>query len=138
MIEHSREFRRIKKISETNPAEGIGSWDINISQKVFYLMEVEKGRDTGVWCFEPHEEGYLMHAAMGPLCRGAKAVESGLNAMGWLFENTGCDTVIAAVPVELRHAHVIPRQAGLKFIEIRDGCRCSVMRRKDYYSKRAA
>lgn len=138
MIEHCRDFRRVKKLAERYPAKGLRVWNICISSDVHYFIEVEDGEDLGAWCFEPHPEGYLMHAAMGPKCRGKKALHSGIEAIEWMFGHTNCERVIAATPVELKHTHVLPRAAGFRFVEVRDGCRCSVLDIEDYYNKRVA
>ena len=137
MLEHCKDFRRVKKLTDANPMKGRGPWQLSISREIFYLVEVEDEKDIGAWAFVPHEEGYQMHAAMSDDCRGRKAVSSGLNAIAWLFANTEANSVYAGIPVELKHAHVIPRAAGLKFIGVKDGLRCYEMRRENF-AKRAA
>ena len=123
MLEHTRDFRRIKKLAELYPAKNIGPWPMLISRDVHCFIEVENGKDLGVWAFEPCEDGYMMHAAMGPDCRGRKALHSGLKAIEWMFANTDCECVVAATPVDLKHTHVLPRVAGFQFREIKDGMR---------------
>lgn len=134
MIEHTRDFRRVKRLVEAYPPEGYKPLGVGIGSDIYYLIE---GEDLGVWAFEPHQEGYLMHAAMGPDCRGQKALESGLCAIGWMFNNTDAETIIAATPVELKHTHVLPRYAGFRFVRVEDGMRCSVLTKEDFYRKAA-
>lgn len=137
MIEHCKDFRRVKKLTDANPMKDHGPWRLSIARDIFYLVEVEDGKDIGAWAFEPYEDGYQMHAAMSDDCRGRKAVASGLDAIAWLFGNTDANAVYAGIPVELKHAHAIPRAAGLRFIGIKDDLRCYEMRRENF-AKRAA
>ena len=122
-IERTFDYRRVKKITDANPAGGL-AWQIIISRDYVYLIEVAKGSDVGVWCFEPNPDQarcYYLHAAMTYRCRGRYAIISGLNAIKWLFDANMADHVIAPVPVSLRHARVIPRAAGLAPMGFRDG-----------------
>lgn len=136
MIEHTRDFRRVKRLSDANPPFGLDPWDIKIQHDVFYLVEKNK-KDIGVWCFEPHEEGYLMHAAMGPECRGGKAVSSALDAIDWFFTNTSNDHFFAAVPEQYKHVHVICRNTGLWHLKNKDRYRVYTMTKNQFYKKAA-
>jgi hypothetical protein len=130
MIERTQDYRIVKRITNENPMEGTTEWDLTISDKVFYLLEVVDGNALGVWAFEPAPDGsYEMHAAMGKDCRGAKAVQSGLNAISWLYENTKCNDIVAPVPVHLKHAQRIPRCAGLVYRGIDEGRKIYTMDR---------
>lgn len=135
MIERVTDYRRVKKITDANPISSDNPWQILALDDVFYLVEVEDGEDLGVWCLEP-ETGmrshgrYLMHSAMGPRCKGKRAVESGLDAIGWLFEHTDADVVVAPVPAELRHARLIPLTAGLSPIGEHNGSKLYMMDRE--------
>jgi hypothetical protein len=117
MIERTEDYRRVKRITAANPMSEDSPWELIISNDLFYLIEVQDGQDVGVWCFEPDPDlGYLMHTAMTPACRGRNAIKSGLNAIGWLYDNTDAEQIIAPVPVHLRHAQLIPRNAGLEYM----------------------
>lgn len=131
MIERTEDYRRVKRITAANPMSRDNPWNLVVSSDYFYLLEVQNGQDVGVWCFEPDaEHGYLMHTAMTPECRGRDAVKSGLSAIRWLYENTDADQIIAPVPASLRHAQLIPRSAGLRFLGEKDGTKFHQMDRE--------
>jgi hypothetical protein len=116
MIERTKDYRRVKRLALANPIDQDTPWDLIISSDVIYLIEVKDGVDVGVWCFEPKENGeYDMHTAMAPECRGKAAIESGLDAIRWFYENTDANKIIAPVPKNLKHAQRIPRAAGLVY-----------------------
>ncbi len=117
MIERSFDYRRIKRISDANPVPILGPWEIIASIEYFYLIEKQHNKDLGAWAMVPdpfRALRYLMHSALGPQCRGRRAIVSGLEAIRWLFANTYARDIVAPVPLTLRHAHAIPRAAGLR------------------------
>lgn len=103
MIEHSRNFRRIKKL-----------WDlvISISIKDYYLIETEDGRDLGVWYFHPCEDGMMIHANM--LVKGKRAAKSARNAINWIFEHTSSKVIYADIPNNKRHAQMMASVVGFE------------------------
>lgn len=130
MIERTQDYRRVKRITAANPMSEDNPWQLTISIDFIYLIEVQGGEDVGVWCFEPDDEcGYLMHTAMTPACRGKDAIKSGLDAIGWLYANTDADQIIAPVPARLRHAQLIPRNAGLEYMGAEGGIKFYKMTR---------
>jgi len=130
MIERIFDYRRARKLADDNPAEGLGKWRLVISRDYYYLLETFQltrtgpPLDLGMWVFEPDDDvgptTYQMHAAMGPHCRGRRAIYSGLTAIEWMYDNTDCNEILASVPVHLRHAQRIPRAAGLEFVGVQD------------------
>jgi len=119
MIEHCTDYRRVKRLADANPISEDKPWKLAIWRDVKYLIETDDdtGEDLGVWCFEPDDEkenGFLMHAAMGPKCRGKRAVSSALDAISWLFDNTDACGIIAPINVKTRGACVIAISTGLK------------------------
>ena len=138
MISHTTDYRRVKRITDANPMEADNPWRLTISREIYYLIEVQENcKDVGVWAFEPHDGGYCMHTAMTRDCRGRKAVRSGLDAIGWLFNHTVAQAVYAAIPEHLKHAHTIPIAAGLKPLGIRDNMRQYIMTRETFLKKAA-
>lgn len=122
MIERTEDYRRVKRITEANPISADSPWDLIISRDFFYLIEVQDGKDVGVWCFEPDvTAGHFIHTAMTPECRGKAAVNSALNAFAWMYENTDADQIIAPISIPLRHSQIIARSTGLDYIGNQDG-----------------
>lgn len=134
-LERTQDYRRVKRVADANPMKDRDEWNLVISSRYIYLIENDGENDLGAWCFEPHEDRYLMHAAMGPDCRGRKAIDSGLDAIGWMFENSDIDAILAPVPKRLRHAQIIPQRAGLKVYDEDDSIRTYIMTRKMYRDK---
>lgn len=146
MIERTQDYRRPRKIADQNPMSPDDPWQLIISREVFYLMEVKDGRDLGVWAFEPHEDDdgdtieneFLMHTSMGPDCRGKAAIDSGLQAIKWMYANTSADVILAPVPVELKHAQRIPRQAGLTYMGDIEGVKYYRTTREEFRQNKRA
>lgn len=134
-LERTQDYRRVKRVTDANPMQDRDEWNLVISSRYIYLVENDGEKDVGVWCFEPHEDVYLMHTAMTKDCRGKKAIDSGLNAIGWLFENSEVDAILAPVPKRLRHAQIIPRRAGLKVYDDDGRIRTYIMTRDMYREK---
>lgn len=129
-IERTQDYRRVKRLLDTNPSEGETYADLIISHKVFYLIEVKNENDVGVWFFVPMDNGvYEMHGTMSSACRGKDAVDSGLDAIRWIYENTDADNIIAPVPIHLKHAQRIPRAAGLVYEGIKGDFKAYTMNR---------
>ena len=100
-LERTQDYRRVKRITDANPMADSPPWTLVISSDFIYLIETDGDKDLGLWVFEPEEDHYLMHSAMTPECRGRNAIESGLNAIGWLFENRDVNAILAPVPKRL-------------------------------------
>ncbi len=107
-IEHSRDFRRVKKLVPQD-------WDINISSEFFYLIVVHDGVDVGIFEVHPYKDGLLIHLNMSEECRGKKAVRAGLGAFEWVFDNTDYETIYAVSPPKLRHAHFLANHVGMEY-----------------------
>ncbi len=130
-LERTQDYRRVKRLTLANPIDEDTPWDLTISRNVFYLIEVKDGQDVGVWCFEPENNGdYVMHTAMSPACRGKAAIDSGLDAIRWLYEHTEANNIIAPVPKRLKHAQRIPRAAGLVYEGTQDDSKIYKMNRE--------
>ena len=126
MIERTKDYRRIKGLAP--------KWDLVVSDKVYYLVEMENGDDIGAICFHPtDEEGLLMHVALGIECRGARAGEAYRNAFEWMFTNTDTDILLGRIPETYQHARVMSVYIGGKFTGIDcDGLRCYSVTRNDF------
>ncbi len=107
MIEHSREFRRIKKL---------WPWRIVTSIDSYFLIEVKEKEDLGVWFAHRCRKGLLFHASMGDKCRGKEAAKSGRDAIAWLFKNTETPVIYASIPPERRAARMLTRYVGFEFM----------------------
>jgi hypothetical protein len=119
MIERiTSNFRRVKALAP--------QWDMIISDKVYYLMVVEDGKDMGVMVFHTcNEPGLLMHVELGHDCRGAKAAAAYKAAFRWIFDNTDYETLHGRIPDTTRHARVMARHVGADFIGVDcDGLVC--------------
>ncbi len=114
MIEHSREFRRIKKLCD---------WPLNISREYYYLIETENGKDLGVWMFRPEEEYITVHANLGDECKGKKAADSARNSFKWIFDNTSFKIIHAIIPKRLKHVQMLARVVGFEFLKEGNDCR---------------
>lgn len=135
MIQHTQDYRRVKRIADANPRGDEIPWKLVVSSDYIYLMEVKDQRDIGVWCLEPYTKqhgAYAIHVAMSPECRGKHAVHSGLDAICWAFENTDCEAIYGHTPTWLRHAQVIPRAVGMEFLGEEDGCKVYLMTRERF------
>lgn len=131
MIERTKNYRRIKGLAP--------KWDLVVSDKVYYLVEMEDGEDIGAICFHPcDEEGLLMHVALGTECRGARAGEAYNNAFEWMFANTDCKKLLGRIPHTYQHARVMARSIGGKFTHIdQDNLRCYSVMKQDFEQQRA-
>lgn len=131
-LERTQDYRRVKKIADENPMQDGDTWNPVVSSEYIYLIEVEGEKDVGLWIFEPEENYFLMHACMGSKCRGRKAVESALDAIGWLFENTDVDAILAPIVKNFRHARIIAQRAGLKVYAENENLKAYIMTRQMY------
>ena len=121
MIEHCRDFRRVKKV-----------WDrpIDISRETFYLLEVQDGRDLGVWWFHPCEGGMMIHVAMSEACRGHEAAQSARAAIAWIFNNTDAAAIYASLAPDQRQVRTLAAHVGFEFICWYDGARVYQLQRQ--------
>lgn len=114
MIEHTRDFRRVKRLA---------SWPIFISPETYYLIDVEDGKDIGAWMFTPRDGALTVHAAMK--VGGARAAESAREAFQWIFGHTSHESIFAVVPEGHRHVQAMACHVGMEFYAVDgDGCRC--------------
>lgn len=120
MIEHCRDFRRIKRFPE---------WNLCISSEIYYLMETKDGADLGVWVIHPcnDNEDVLIHACLGNECRGRRAAESAKNAFAWVFENTKFRKIYALIPKTKRHAQFMASWSGMEYVASSVRHRCYLM-----------
>jgi len=107
MIERTQDYRRIKRFPE---------WPLVVDSEIFYLMETKDGKDMGVWAFHQWWDGLLIHASLGPECRGRDAVNSAKEAFRWIFENTGYKKIYAEISNEKRPAQFVASWAGMDYI----------------------
>lgn len=89
MIEHVKDFRRIKRCS---------GFPVHISPQWYYLIEVKEGDDIGVFVFHPFEDGLSVHVDLGEKCRGKVATDAVRRAFEWIFANTDVNVIHAIVP----------------------------------------
>lgn len=106
MIERTMDYRRANRF--------IG-WPLIISSTCYYLMETNGKEDLGLWAFHPHEDGLMIHADMGPKCRGRKAIDSAKEAFKWIWRNTPFRTIYAGIPFENKPACRIASWAGMRY-----------------------
>lgn len=70
-----------------------------MGDNIVHLLVVEEGKPGGVFSF--YKSNHIMwelHTSMLPSCRGIKSKSSGVMAIAWMFNNTGCGKVITFVP----------------------------------------
>ncbi len=106
MIESTFDFRRVGRLAEEEPV---------ISGDLYFLLEVENGKDIGLWTLHRCEGGLRIHADMSPDCRGKKAIASARSAFNWIFQNTKYDIIYAGIPTERKDACQIASRAGMIF-----------------------
>ena len=106
MIEHCRDFRRIKKIMDH---------DVNISSDCFYLIESINEEDLGFWFFHPYNDELMIHVELNLKCRGKRAIESAHNAFKWIFTNTLCNVIYAEIPIDKKKVRVFAHATGFEF-----------------------
>ena len=118
MIERATSYRRVKALAP--------DWDLIVSDKVYYLVEMEGDEDIGVIAFHPCDvNSLMMHVELGEKCRGKRAVQAYKNAFDWMFANTDVEKLIGRIPKEYKHARVMARHVGAMFDEIDvDGLVC--------------
>lgn len=127
MIEHVRDFRRVKKLA---------GWDVRISSRTAYLVDSEDGKDIGIWMFTPCDDVLSVHANMQ--VKGARAAKSAREAFRWIFEHTDWESIFAVIPSDLRHVQAMACHVGMEFYAVDDdGDRCYFIRRADMMSEAA-
>lgn len=135
MIERCDDYRRVRKLIDANTAPDGAPWILPLGENTYYLIERDDAGDAGVLGLisdyddtcaglscGPVESRFLIHIVMGPRCRGVYAIKSGLNAIGWMFENTHARDIVACAPCDQRHVRVIPSAAGLRYAGTQLGC----------------
>lgn len=110
MIEYCRDFRRIKRASD---------FPIHISREICYFMEVQDGKDVGVWLAHPYRDGLSLHADLGPECRGKAAATSARNVLNWLFEHN-FSNIYAVIPPDRHSVRTLAQAVGFEFMELDD------------------
>ncbi len=83
-----------------------------MSREIIYLEE----KDVGLWTFHEYSDGVRVHVNMSKDCRGRKAVQSGLEAKKWIFENTNYHSIYALIPSESKHVFRIAVGCGMNRI----------------------
>ncbi len=106
MIERTFDYRRIHRLAQEVPI---------ISNRLYFLIEMEKDKDIGLWTLHRCEGGLRIHADMGVDCRGKKAIASARSAFNWVFKNTNYDIIYAGIPVKEKAACQIASRAGMNF-----------------------
>lgn len=102
-MEHSRDFRRIRKLYPH---------DMDISQDSYYLIERMNGEDQGVWFFHPYDDGMMIHANFKESFRGKLAADSARNAFKWIFEHTATNVIYANINNTKRHVQMLACAVG--------------------------
>lgn len=106
MIEHSGDFRRVKRICD---------YPISISREVIYLIEVVDGQDLGVWLFHPYKDGLSVHVTLGAENRGKKAANSARDAFEWIFNHCQVNIIYAVIPPEKKNVRTLAQVVGFEF-----------------------
>lgn len=107
MIEETKDFRRVKRVTGLMPL---------LSPDVIYLVETEKSGDVGIWLLHPYAKGFMIHAGMGLECRGAKAIDSLKRAIEWGFKNLKCPNIYARIPIISKPACQVAARAGMEMV----------------------
>ena len=115
MIERCFDLRRVKRLAD---------WDLCISRRLIYLVEVEDGEDVGVIVFVPTPGGFMTHVELGKKCRGTRAAQIVRDCFKWVFTHTDAETIFADIPVPFRRVHFMARHVGMRF----DGIDADVLR----------
>lgn len=132
-IERCTQYRRIKRLANVHYPETLGPWPLVVSSEFYYLIEVEDEKDLGFWIFHPRSEDDKLqfHAAMGPECKGKKAIASAKQAFDWIFDNTGYNAIIGETPQDIKPAWMMAAKAGMEYQFTDDfGLRTYIIRRE--------
>lgn len=105
MIEHSRDFRRVKRLC---------NHPLIIDRRVTYLVETDGVDDLGVWSFHPYADGLQVHVTMSEKCRGKAAADSAREAFGWIFNHNSVNNIYAAS--DRKDVSALAIAVGFKFI----------------------
>lgn len=126
MIERTKNYRRIKGLAP--------KWDLVVSDKVYYLVEVKNGEDVGAVCFHPCEkDGLMVHIVFSKQHRGKLASKSIKAAFQWLFDNTKHDNIVALIPTDFRRVHFLARNVGMNSDGIEENLfRCYSISKHDF------
>jgi RimJ/RimL family protein N-acetyltransferase len=118
MIQRTFDYRIVNRLK--------GNWRVIISSECFYLLETngKEAEALGLWSLHKHEDGVMIHADMGPKCRGRKAIESAKSAFGWVFRNTDFKKIYAGIPKENKPACRVAAMAGMRFTGLNKDLRC--------------
>jgi len=109
----------------------VSGWLVNITPTCYYLMEVQDGKDKGVWGFHRFLDGLMVHVYMNEEYRGRCAAKSAIDAFDWIFSNTDTRIIYALIPDINRKAQFLAVFAGLSFIyNDQNGNRCYKLNRK--------
>ncbi len=106
MIEHCTDFRRIKHLCD---------WPICLSPDYYYLIEVQDGKDVGVWLFHPYKNEMIVHVEFLKGYRGPIAAKSGRKAFEWLFNHNSVNIIYAAIPLIKKEVQMLASVVGFKF-----------------------
>jgi len=108
MIKRTQDYRIVNRLK--------GNWRVVVSSEFFYLVETNaKGEALGLWSLHRHRDGVMIHADMGPKCRGRKAIDSAKSAFKWIFRNTNFRKIYAGIPKENKPAQRVASLAGMRF-----------------------
>ncbi len=102
MIERTFDYRKIKKMAP---------WPPVISSKIIYLIE----EDCGLWTFNEHLDGLMIHVEMSLNHRGKESIGKGKEALMWIFNNTETEKIYAVISKDNRPACHNAVHAGLEF-----------------------
>lgn len=113
MIEHTRDFRRIRALDP--------DYLINIDPEHLYLVEVRNGQDVGFWYLKPQWPYFDVHVFMKAGCRGAEAVRSAKWMFDWVWHNTAAAGIRAFIPMQYRGVQYLAAQAGMEYLHLDPG-----------------
>jgi hypothetical protein len=79
------------------------------------FLRVDDGAACGLFLFAVKPNGqHEMHTCLLPNCRGSKAVEAGMDALRWMFENTKVENINGYAFSTAKHACAFARRIGLR------------------------
>jgi hypothetical protein len=108
VIERTQDYRILTRLLSQKPV---------FSDDIYYLLEKEGSEILGVWACVKMRNAIVIHADMGPNCRGMKAVDSAKEAFKWLFKNVRVEKIYAKIEKEKKAACQIASRAGMKLVD---------------------
>jgi hypothetical protein len=79
---------------------------------IFPVVRMD-GAVAGCFMLEPHNNVFVAHTALLPICRGKDAIRAGKELLKWVFSNTECRELTSYAFSDSPHVDWFARAVGL-------------------------